>query len=304
MAPANLKELFPTIERIWKKRKVTIEDIRRVLFIQGATPSASATPDIPKFRISNYGTRHVVERMDSAAGRSEKPLREAELTVIFLRNLEAFWRSQPGKPLEADLTQDIPLAPIHTSGSTGSSQKAMRQRLLDIQGGTMRYKPSETSQTTEDGPATTSGSDSVLNRKSSLLSRLQAKGLRQSTLAPAPSKEAILRRSAAERLPEVINVLLLLSPPMPNTEDGEQRPVFSPKKAFGMPTIIQNIRDSMRNPISKQEAEMCFDLLSRREVAGDWITIVTVKRLKSVVIRGGRNISTQEIMKQVADLTF
>jgi DNA mismatch repair protein MSH2 len=304
MAPANLKELFPTIERIWKKRKVTIEDIRRVLFIQDATPSVYAMPDIPKFRISNYGTRHVIERMDSAARHSEKPLKEAELTVLFLRNLEAFWRSQPEKPVDADLTQDIPLAPIHTSGSTGSSQKAMRQRLLDIQGGTMRYKPTETSEKTEDARIAASGSDSLLSRKSSLLSRLQAKGLRQSTLVPPPSKEAILRRSAAERLPEVINVLLLLSPPMPNTDDGDQIPNFTPKKAFSMPTIIQNIRDSMRNPISKQEAEMCFDLLSRREVAGDWITIVTVKRLKSVVIRGGRNIPTQEIMKQVADLTF
>jgi hypothetical protein len=67
------------------------------------------------------------------------------------------------------------------------------------------------------------------------------------------------------------------------------------KKPYKFDAIIQNIQDSLRNPICQEEVAACLDILGRKDVAGDWIDIVTVNRLKSVVLKSCHDVSPKEI---------
>lgn len=299
-APANIKDLFPTLDRIWKKRKVTTEDIQRLLYLQDATLyTPTTTSSAPKFRICDYGTRYCIERVETEPQSSKEhfklPLNEADLSAQFAQNLDTLWRQRLGDPdrRDADVAEDIPLAPIHKLDAAAPSQNSARQQLLHVRAGTIRLRAVDPSGKTKDEAAAARKPAALLNRRSGLLERIQAKGADQSKLPPAPSEETILRRSAADRVPEVVNVLLMLSP---TTLSGP------PKKPFRLHTITQNIQDSMRSPISKREVEACLDMLSQHEVAGDWITVVTVNSLKSVVLRGGRHISPCEIAQRAKNL--
>ena len=295
-APANVTDLYPTIERIWKKRKVTIEDIQRILHIQEqATPAGFSV----KYRISDDGKTCCVERIDSTPQASKTqfkpPVNETELAARFARNLDSFCQTQ-----ETEFSpQNIPLATIHKTGAALTPRNFVRQQLLDIRAGTIKLKAIDNTQKNKDAAATARESR-VVNRKSSLLQRIQAKSLQQSKLPPPPSKEAALRRAAVARLPEVVNVLLLLTPSVATT--AGLSPHSPLKKPFRWETIIQNVQDSMRNPIAKAEVEACLDILSQKEVASDWIQIITLSRFKSVVLRGGHAISRDEIVQKEADL--
>ncbi|KAL1961268.1 hypothetical protein VTO42DRAFT_3214 [Malbranchea cinnamomea] len=301
--PANVRDLFPTMERIWKKRRVTVEDIQRLLYIQEYSTPPSGTA---RLRLSDDGTTCCVERIDARPQNLRAlfklPVNETEMTSRFSRNLDNFRRNhlKNTEDQTADFARSIPLATIHKCGAALKPRNFIRQQLLDIQAGTIKLKAIDTNRKTKDAAAAARESSSLLNRKNGLLQRIQAKSRQQAALPPPPSKETILRRSAVDRLPEVINVLLLLTPPM--TSNSDLSPHSPPKKPFRVDTIVQNIQDSMRNPISKEVIEACLDILSQREVAGDWITIVTLSRFKSVVLKGGAAPSSREIIQRVADL--
>ena len=295
-APANVVDLYPTIERVWKKRKVTIDDIQRLLYIQEQSKPTSCSV---KYRISDDGKTCCVERIDTAPQTAKAqfrlPVNETELAARFSQNLDDFCQKQ-----ETEFApQNIPLATIHKSGAALTPRNFIRQQLLDIRAGTIKLKVIDTTQKSKDAAATARGSK-VVNRKSSLLQRIQAKSFQQSRLPPPPSKETALRRAAVERIPEVLNVLLLLTPPITST--AGLSPNSPPKKPFRWETIIQNIQDSMRNPIAKAEVEACLDILSQKEVASDWVQIIALSRFKSVVLRGGLAISSREIIQKVSDL--
>lgn len=305
-APANVNGLYPTLERIWKKRKVTIEDIQRLLYIQEQSTGAD---DLVKYQLSDDAKTCCVERVDSrprnTKGQFNPPVDESELTARFAKNLEDFCQKQQllegRQSRDTEFMQSIPLATIHKAGPALNPRNFVRQQLLDIGTGSMKLKAIDTSQRTKDDAATARESK-LGNRKSSLLQRIQAKSQQKSRLPPPPSKETSLRRAAVQRVPEVVNVLLLLTPAITST--AGLSPNSLPKKPFRWETIVQNIQDSAHNPVSKSEVEACLDLLSQKEVAGDWIQVITLSRFRSVVLRGGLVISPREIIQKVEDLNI
>ncbi|OAT06225.1 hypothetical protein BDBG_02476 [Blastomyces gilchristii SLH14081] len=328
--PADLNQLLPCIEKIWKKRRVERQDLQRLLYILESGPKISADEGDPsastRFRIAKYGVgKTCLELLNTNISRNTfgPPFSEAELNNQFTRNLECIWQgkleSSDQQRSNIDFLRTIPLAPIHDSTTTFHSLRIGQQRLLDFQKGVLGVKAivDNPASGKRDGGAAararSSGGTGTAGRRNGLLQRIQNKQLKQTTLAPPPTKDAILRRSAIDLVEEVVGVLILLRPSCSSASSsllsGEGGSLSSAtavapshKKPYRWNTIIQNIRDSLRCPISKLEAEACLDLLAQPSVAGDWISIVTVNRIKSVVLRSGSDISPQEIGMRVARL--
>jgi hypothetical protein len=54
-----------------------------------------------------------------------------------------------------------------------------------------------------------------------------------------------------------------------------------------MPALVLHLQHSLRNPISKEEAERCVMLLAEK-VERDWVRVVQIGRVKAVVLGGRR----------------
>ncbi|OAX84805.1 hypothetical protein ACJ72_00828 [Emergomyces africanus] len=328
--PADLNQLLPCTEKIWKKRKVEKQDLQRLLYILESGPEISATKmgssTGTSFRIAQYGARKFcLELLGTSTANNGfgPPFDEAELNDKFSRNLERIWRqwleSSDQQQSNIDFLHAIPLAPIHDSTTSFNSLRTGQQRLLDFQRGVVGLKATvDNSQSGKHGNTTaararSSGGTGTAGRRNGLLQRIQNKQLKQTTLAPPPSKEAILRHSAVNLIEEVVGVLILLRPSYSpasslllsaghRSSSCTELATPSCKKPYRWNTIIQIIQDSLRCPVSKQEAEACLDLLAQPSVAGEWISIVTVNRIKSVVLRSGCDISPYEVGVRAAHL--
>jgi hypothetical protein len=126
-------------------------------------------------------------------------------------------------------------------------------------------------------------------RKSTLLERLKAKELRQSTLPAPPSKAELSRNAALHRLEEVVSVLSLLTT---STSVGQQR------ASFTMPTILGKLRDSFKTPISKEEGETCVRLLASG-IAPEWLRVVRMGKVDAIVVNRDNRPSDLDIKERV-----
>ncbi|EFQ97551.1 hypothetical protein MGYG_00592 [Nannizzia gypsea CBS 118893] len=306
MAPANIRDLLSSTERIWNKRKVALQDIQRVLHIQGLHQPSSQPQS--RFRLTSYGTSTFLERKEgtiSSKSSITSPLNDKRLKAEFLSNLEAYCveKGDDDEKPKRDLFRTIPLAPIHAS--KGSVKPAGGQKTIHELFGSLKSKPTLTREPVMKQPTPLKESVSTSNRRNGLLERMKIKSLRQSKLPPPPSKEAILKQTALGRISEVINVLLLLSPlayKVDNTTSTSTTPAL--RKSYTMDLIIQRIEDSMRTPASREEIETCIDILSQSKVAKDWVTIVKTSQVKSVVLRSDRRPSPAEVTNESMNLKF
>ena len=72
-----------------------------------------------------------------------------------------------------------------------------------------------------------------------------------------------------------------------HANDDAVAEVFKSKIAhvsFTMPTLVQHLQTSLRNPIGKEEALRCIRLLA--EVVPEWVGIREVGRMVGVTVRG------------------
>jgi hypothetical protein len=68
--------------------------------------------------------------------------------------------------------------------------------------------------------------------------------------------------------------------------------------SFTMPTLVQNLQMSLRNPISKDEAVLCVKLLAE-EVAPRWIGVTEIGKVIGVRVRKGKGIGRDELRERV-----
>ncbi|KAL4906154.1 hypothetical protein BDW74DRAFT_151402 [Aspergillus multicolor] len=297
-APADLRDFLPSIERIWKKRKVVVKDVQRLLWIwrQGAGCA---------FRLANHGLGRVC--LERIAGRAERLDDEAEMQsrfeeVVDLLYKQALEKAEDG---EVDFIATLGLISIEESLAPFTAFRKGQQRLQDLKGGVIKVKmdvllaeaaKDETSETT---PAKMR--DATTNRRLGLLDRIKNKSLRQSKLPPPPSKEVLLRRAAAGRVEEVANVLALLRP-AGYVGSGPMARMAAQRTPFCLETLVQRVQDSTRNPISPKEVEACLEILAREDIAGHWVSIVVVNQLKSVVLQSCGDVQLKDIGAKVAQL--
>ncbi|KAL2014059.1 hypothetical protein VTN00DRAFT_1584 [Thermoascus crustaceus] len=316
--PADLREFLPSVGRIWKKRKVVTKDLQRLIRVwdEEREQGEEGESTVPRFRIANYGLGKVcLEKVavGQSASVSAGPLNENKLQERFERKLERVWRrvvdssstQKDGGNDRDDFVEKIALAPIHESYTPFTSLRKGQQRLQDLKGGVIRLKMAKfAAKSAEDDDSTAKKTpEATTDRRKGLLDRIKDKQLRQSKLPPPPSKEMLLRRSAAQRVEEVAGVLTMLRP-SGSVGSGPWAIAAAQKKPYRFETIVQNVQDSVKNPISDKEVEICLEILAQKSVAGDWVDIVTVNQLRSIVLKSGRDASPKDIGARVTELNI
>jgi hypothetical protein len=206
---------------------------------------------------------------------------------------------------EVDFLATLGLASIEESLAPFTALRKGQQRLQDLKGGVMKVKMdvllAEAAGDEASGTTPAKMRDATTSRRQGLFDRIKNKELRQSKLPPPPSKEVLLRRAAAGRVEEVASVLALLRP-AGYVGSGPTARTVAQRTPFCLETIVRNVQDSTRNPISEQEVEACLEILSRGDVAGHWVNIVVVNQLKSVVLRSCGDVQLKDIGAKVAQL--
>lgn len=313
-AGADLREFLRSIERLWKKRKVVVKDLQRLVWIwdqsqpQHGTENATTTP---KFRLANYGLGRVclerVIREDERSGR----INEAEWQEQFEQTLDLFWeKTLDSAPAEKDEGEDqvaarfvetLGVSPVHESLTPFTSFRKGQQRLQDLKGGVIRLKTERLRADSKNDCDGAAPKEATTNRRQGLLDRIKNKGLRQSTLPPPPSKEMLLRRAAVDRIEDVASVLASLRP-AGYVGSGIKAMLAAQRKPFQIPTVVQHVQDSVRNPVSQQEVEICIDVMARADVAGHWVNYVAVNQTKMVVLKSCADVSPKEIAAKACQM--
>ncbi|KAL4892124.1 hypothetical protein BDV59DRAFT_203013 [Aspergillus ambiguus] len=299
-APAVLHEFLYSVERLWKKRKVVTKDIQRLLWIRDQCQEDVGAG----YRLANYGLGRVCLETVAREGRTSR-INETASQEIFETTVDGLWakavEAAAGDADRVDFVSTLGVSPVHESLTPFTAFRKGQQRLQDLKGGVIKMKterlragPPQTQPQAKTPEATTA-------RRTGLLDRIRDKALRQSKLPPPPTKEMLLRRAAAQRVEEVAGVLSLLRP-AGYVGTGIKAMVAARRTPFRVEMIVQNVQDSVRNPISEKEVEVCLEILARPDIAGQWVELVTVNEIRSVVLKSYGDVSPKEIGAKVVEL--
>ncbi|KAL8674647.1 MAG: hypothetical protein Q9168_000955 [Polycauliona sp. 1 TL-2023] len=296
LTPVDFSQLRPNIERCWAKRRVSVLDIQRILAFHQDSSAGGTT-----LSLSDYGQSKIcieISTPSRSTSQHKRPLNEEILNKIFIGNLLSKWKSyrtsHQAPNAELDFITSLPLTPVISCASASTLAPLIakgQRRLEDLKAGAVkaqaRSSPSK-SLNKENippqaiDPATKQNETST--RKTNLLDRIKAKQdahlLSMANSTPL-TPEQVLRQRGLRRLEEIIPVLDILG------SSGN-----SAIKSFTMPTIVQHLQMSLRNPIEKEEAVRAVKLLAE-EVAPGWIGVREIGKLVGVTVRrsgvaGGR----------------
>ncbi|KAI4187553.1 MAG: hypothetical protein L6R41_002741 [Letrouitia leprolyta] len=311
LAPADFRNLRPNIERSWRKRRVSIQDVQRLLALQQTSPS---TPS--KLSISDFGASKICVEIETSSEHAlvhKQPLDEASLNEIFQTNLIDRWDahcvSQEDIHSIGDFIHSLPLAPIVPCTSTTALAPLLakgQRRLEDFKASAIRAQVRSQPKTVSATKIATDSSDTenippdakepgVLARKISLLDRIQQKQearLRSSALHAPLTPSQIQRKAALGRIEEIIPVVELLSSSISGVG----------VKSFTMAMMVQHLQMSLRNPIEKEEAVRAVRLLAE-ELTPGWVVVREVGKVVGVTVRrdgmvGGR----EQVLKRAREL--
>ncbi len=311
MTPADLRNLCPGVERAWRKRRVTTEDVRRILELEQNDGQERSGP----LYLSDYGSGKIcVEIADPHHSQKAQraPINEEALNTIFLRTLTQHWKSycksaQTDPACPKTFIAALPLLPIIPCASLSRLTPLLskgQRRLEDLKAGAIKAQQKPLHTTTANSPSLPQPKPKLpITRSLDLFSRLKAKQLHQSTLPSLPSPALLARKSALQRLPEIAPVVesLALSSKKHANDDAVAE-IFRSKVAhvsFTMPTLVQHLQMSLRNPIGKEEAGRCVRLLA--EVAPEWVGVREVGRCVGIVVRG-LGVGRAEMGRRVEDM--
>jgi len=301
-----LRILRPSIERTWKKRRILTEDIQRILGILGSDVTATGSTAIScPIILSDYGSGKICVELSEYLPDTRfrrQPVDVEKLNDQFESNIHHFWQHQSSTDIPAFIAT-LPLAPISVCASLSKISPLLakgQRRLTDLKAGVIRAQLSAASPLKTTSSAPSARPKAVQSRSSSLLERIQAKQLHQATLPPPPSPEALARRNALQRLDEVIPVLeILTTSGSRSSHNGATEEVGGNRvSSFTMPTVVQHLQMSLRNPISREEAERCVGLLAE-EIAPGWVGIREVGKLKGVTVRRVKGLGREEISERI-----
>lgn len=293
-SPADLRLLCLDVARAWGKRKVMLDDIQRILgILNSATTDDNHDKDRPlgRLSLSDYGHGKICVEAKTASGKRGKvaqPLDENRLNDAFASNLRRLWAEH--QSIEGASTimfvEGLPLETISICSSLAKMSPLLakgQRRLENLRAGIILKKQAEKEKTTTLQVTDENG------RKPTLLERLKAKELRQSTLHAPPSKAELNRNAALHRLEEVVSVLSLLTT---STSVGQQR------VSFTLPTVLGKLRDSFKTPMSKEEGENCVRLLAS-DIAPEWLKVVRMGKVDAIVVYRDSRPSDLDIKERV-----
>lgn len=310
-APADLRCLTPTIIRLWKRRAVGLEDIRRILALAQSPPrDCNHVCQYIRLSLCDYGKGKLcieIRRISTGKFGNRRSIEEKISKESFEENLRRRWGGYLDTFSQIQIADpshfifSLPLASIIVPKSVANCNPLLakgQRRLEDL-----LRKPSQTPETSQAPSSHSFGAHQnliisqpkpSLSRQSSLLSRIKAKETLQASLPAPPSLPEIQRKDALRRLGEIIPVFECLSSShlqiaREGEVAGQQCTKLAPQTlSFSKSTLITNLRQSMGNPISKDDASRSIDVLA--EMAPEWIAVRKIGKLESVTFRamGGR----------------
>jgi hypothetical protein len=283
----NLRYLIPNIEKRWGKRRITTEDIQRVIGIQQHASNCTIA-------LVEYNKTGICIEMKLAPA-SVFPV--DLFKEHFLNALEKLQSSG----------DSLPLASIRSSAINEDYQLSKgAQRLREIKAAAIEAQdiPTNFSVPTPQGVELNSKT-----RATSLLDRIRSKEAHAAALPAPPSQESLARRAALMRLEEIIPILEILSGS--SASSITSRNLYSssaslaslsslgaslglgpapPAKvvSFTMSTVVQYLQNSLKHPISKEEAERSIKLLAI-EVMPRWVGVREIGKVIGVTFRGKVN---------------
>ncbi|CAF9937012.1 hypothetical protein IMSHALPRED_010984 [Imshaugia aleurites] len=311
--PADLRNLGPGIERAWRKRRMTLDDVRRILAI-GGVKGAAGHEIAGTLYLSDYGYGKIcVEIADipDSTTNKRRPINEEVLNSVFLRDLEQRWmcykNANPTDPSPSNFLASLALSPITPCTSLSKIAPLLskgQRRLEDLKAGAIKAQQKPLSITSANpNSIPQSGTKRTSARSTDLFSRLKAKQVHQSTLPLPPSAEALARKSALQRLHEITPVLqsLVVSSEKHSNDDAAAVGVTSVASpvSFTMPTLVQHLQMSLRNPIGKEEVIRSIRMLA--EVASEWVVLKEVGKMHGVTIKGA-GLRRDELGKRIESL--
>ena len=308
--PADLRTLGPSIERVWRKRRVTSHDVRMILAI-GRPERAAGYESAGLLYLSGYGDGKVcVEVADHSDSRAatRRPINDQLLNSTFLRSLEQRWTcyktQNPADPSPSNFLASLPLLPVTPCTSLSKLTPLLskgQRRLEDLKAGAIKaqQKPlSPTSANTINPSQPKTKQPSA--RSTDLFQRLKAKQLHQSTLPLPPSAGTLARKSALQRLREITPVLESLASSSKRHANDDAAVVDTRSAAFPvsftMPTLVQHLQMSLRNPIGKEEVIRCVRMLA--EIVPEWVGLKEVGKVLAVTIKGA-GLKKDELEKRI-----
>ena len=311
--PADLRNLGPGIERAWRKRRVTLDDVRRIMAI-GRGEGADGHEIAGTLYLSDYGYGKIcveIAEIPDSKRTKRRPINEEALNSVFLRDLEQRWmcykNDNPTDHSPSNFLASLALSPITPCTSLSKIAPLLskgQRRLEDLKTGAIKAQQKPLSITSAN-PNSIAQSKTMHTsaRSTDLFSRLKAKQLHQSTLPLPPSAEALARKSALQRLHKITPVLqsLVVSSEKHSNDDAAAvgvTPMASPM-SFTMPTLVQHLQMSLRNPIGKEEVIRSIRLLE--EVAPEWVVLKEVGKMHGVTIKGA-GLRRDELGKRIESL--
>ena len=310
LTPVDLRVLNNSVSKIWRKRSVQAEDIRRVLGVAHFTQSAQRAPtlEIRAFALTDYGYGKVcleIEDSIDSPGVHKRPIDEEVLSALFTDNLQRQWQeyNKPSAPSATigTFVETLPLLPVKPCDSLSKLVPLLskgQRRLEDLKAGAIRAQKSPSIR--NDVPVSRQKPTAL--RSDSLLSRIRAKELAQSALPPPPSTATLAKKSILQRVEEVVPVLELLTA---GSAVGKSEPFDALAKlrqqmetqSFTMPTLVQHMQMSFRNPISKEDAVKSVRMLA--ELAPEWVGLKEVGKCVGVMVRKRGALGKEEVGKRV-----
>lgn len=302
-APADLDSLMKSVTGLWKRHTVTKEDIQRMLAIYELEVSDHALGRVYKhkecpFKLTMIGseTRYNVEYVgggssSNSANKSElPPWHERGLQNIYQSHILAAFISQRNHP-ESWLHGDIRKFPrlgfavgIQTQIRKDNAATARNEILgLGISAQAVNRATHDASDAERmDTPKI------VKDRTLSLLDRVRAKALANSSATPQTS-EAMLRRYAVGRINEVVEILRMkqqrrLSAQFMSVVHSSPSKVRG-KVSFSMNQLISEIKGSLAVPIGDAVIRTCIDILAN-DIPSWWLSVYTVGKVQSVILNG------------------
>lgn len=124
------------------------------------------------------------------------------------------------------------------------------------------------------------------SRGTNLLDRILAKQAHTASLPAGPTKEQLERKAALHRIEDIARVLDLLAA-------GRARCSFS------MQAMVQQLQQSLRNPISREEVERCLGLMAK-EVTPGFVGLVKNGAMTGVVVTRGGRVGLVELRGRIA----
>jgi hypothetical protein len=233
----------PHMERLTGHR-VSLDDIRRIVFLSHYNNNTAGLGLL----LVDYGAGKTVIKFVEDDN-STKLVHAERLKRSFQRKAHEFWSHLH--------SEDVPLAQIaeHTHKATINKVLRGKSQLL-----LKELKATPTKSSTFTFTAKKPGTPAA--RTNSLLDRIRAKA----AAAEKPlSPEELVRRAAEGRLPEVTEIL---------------RSYRAKGESVGVRAAVENVRESVKNPIGVAEAEMAVRLVGERE---EWCSVREVGGVSAVV---------------------